>query len=236
MSAEDCRAAETGGAARIELVSAIELGGLTPSLGAFKAAKAVCKLPLMVMLRPRTGGFGYSEGEFAAMLEDARRFADEGAAGIVTGILTRDARVDVQRCRALTKSVSRPIEWVFHRAFDVTPNPFEAMECLIELGFKRVLTSGQRPTAQEGSELIRQLVEAARGRIEILPGSGIGLGNIREVREMTGASQLHVSAWHESPDPSTSETRIRFNGRTALESGFRTTSAETVQALVQAAQ
>jgi copper homeostasis protein len=228
MSPDDCIAAEEGGADRIELVSAIELGGLTPSFGAFLAAKRVCKLPLMVMLRPRTGGFCYTKGEFETMVEDARCFTSSGADGLVAGILTRDGQVDEGRCRTLLEAVDRSVEWVFHRAFDITPDPIAALRSLMAIGFRRVLTSGQKATALEGAELIRQLVEVADGRIEVLPGSGVNAANAARLTAITGVGQIHVTAWADAEDPSTRNASIRFNGREALEAGFRTTLRERV--------
>jgi copper homeostasis protein len=227
-SAEDCGAAEQGGADRIELVSAIEMGGLTPSVGTYRAARKMCSLPMIVMLRPRTGGFCFTDGEFSAMKEDAAAF--EGASGFVSGILLPDARVDEERCRELI-DVAPGAEWVFHRAFDVTPDPFEALECLIRLGFRRLLTSGQRATVEEGAGMIRELVKVAAGRIEILPGSGINAENVARLVAELGVDQVHSTAFETAVDLSTEGAAIPFNGREVFESGFRAASAAGVSGI-----
>lgn len=231
VSADDCAAAERGGADRVELVSAIEMGGLTPSLGTVMAAREVCRLPMIVMLRPRSGGFCFSPGEFAGMKHDARRFAEIGVEGFVTGILKPDKRIDAERCLELMTSVDRPVEWVFHRAFDVTPDPFAALETLIELEFKRLLTSGQRATVEEGAETLRKLIAAAGGRIEILPGSGVNASNLRSLVQSLGVSQIHATGFEIAPDVSTLDAPIPFNGRETFESGYRATSVDAVRAL-----
>jgi copper homeostasis protein len=227
-SAEDCAAAERGGANRIELVSAIEMGGLTPSAGCFQASKARCRLPIIVMLRPRTGGFCFTDGEFETMKLDARQFWE--ADGYVTGILQSDGRIDQDRCRELMMEQPSS-DWVFHRAFDVTPDPFEALETLISLGFKRLLTSGQKPTVEEGVDLLKELVKRADGRIEILPGSGLNKGNLQRLAQQIGVDQVHATAFENAPDSSTATCAIPFNGREIFESGFRAVKDESVKAL-----
>jgi copper homeostasis protein len=227
-SAEDCAAAERGGADRVELVSAIEMGGLTPSIGAYRAACKVCKLPMIVMLRPRSGGFCFTDGEFAAMKEDAVAF--EGAQGFVTGILLPNGQIDEARCKSLMGSAPTA-EWIFHRAFDVTPDPFESLETLIRLGFRRLLTSGQQQTVEEGSGLIKRLVEQAAGRIEILPGSGINAANAARLARELGVDQIHATAFETAPDLSTARSAIPFNGREVFESGFRAASSSSVREL-----
>ena len=165
-----------GGADRVELCSALFLGGLTPSLGSLVQVKQLAKIPVMAMNRPRAAGFCYSETEFAVMERDADLLFEHGADGIVFGILNDDGRIDIERTRALRKRIGSR-QAVFHRAFDVTPDPFRTLEELIDLGITRVLTSGQKNGAPEGSTLIKRLIDHARGRIEILPGAGIDLNN-----------------------------------------------------------
>ena len=194
---EDAKA----GADRIELNSSLFFGGLTPSLGSIIEAKKRLNIPVMVMIRPRGGGFCYSQAEMAVIRHDAQLAIGYGADGIVFGILTEDGLVDAEHCRELLE-LARDRETVFHRAFDVTPDPFEALEQLIELGFTRMLTSGQEKTVVEGAELIKKLIAHARGRIEILPGGGIRSHNVRRIIEQTGATQIHLSAFEQRTDRS----------------------------------
>ena len=174
---DDCLAAESGGADRIELCAAIATGGLTPSLGTLVEARKQVRLPLMAVVRPRAGGFCYSDAEFAVMMRDAAFLLERGADGIVFGILHSDGRVDTKRCGKMLE-LAGGRQTVFHRAFDVVPDPLRALDELIDLGFTRVLTSGQQKTALEGSELIRGLGDRARGRIEVLPGAGVRAHNV----------------------------------------------------------
>src|SRR6266540_2840215 len=172
-SLDDARAAAAGGADRFELCSALALGGLTPSLGLLAAIKAELPQPVVFMVRPREGGMAYTEAEYAVMERDAVLALEAGADGLVFGFLTPEGAVDVSRCHrflARIAGVGRPrSQLVFHRAFDVVPDPSVALEQLIDLGITRVLTSGQAPRALEGLPVIRRLVEQAAGRIEVLP-------------------------------------------------------------------
>src|ERR1035438_8985109 len=174
---DDCLAAESGGADRIELCAAIASGGLTPSPGTVAEARKRARISLMAMGRPRAGGFCYSEVDFAVMQRDASLLLEHGADGIVFGVLHSDGRVDTKRCGKLLELAGGRLT-VFHRAFDVVPDPLRALDKLIDLGFTRVLTSGQQKTALEGSELIRGLGDRARGRIEVLPGAGVRAHNV----------------------------------------------------------
>jgi copper homeostasis protein len=201
-SAEDAIAAARGGADRVELCSALFLGGLTPSLGSLLEVKQQTKIPVMAMDRPRAAGFCYSATEFAVMERDAELLLQHGADGIVFGVLNADGTVDIGRTRALRDRIG-PQQAVFHRAFDVTPDPFRALEELIDLGITRVLTSGQKNAAPEGATLIQRLVEQARGRIEVLPGAGISLENVRDFVAATGCTQIHMTAFATRRDTST---------------------------------
>jgi copper homeostasis protein len=202
-SADDCGEAEAGGADRVELCSAMALGGLTPSLGTLIEARGRTRLAMVSMVRPRAGGFAYSAGEFAAMRRDAELAVSHGADGIVFGMLRPDGAVDVERCAELVAiATAAGRQTVFHRAFDVVPEPFSALEVLISLGITRILTSGRQPSALAGAELIRQLVERAAGRIEILPGGGIRDTNVAELLRATGVRAVHLAPFATHPDPS----------------------------------
>src|SRR5690348_7055655 len=188
-SAGDGTAAAAAGADRIELCSSVFLGGLTPSAGTIVEARARLTVPFVVMLRPRRGGFCYTDLEFAEMERDAEFAITHGTAGLVFGILQKDGAVDRRRCKQL-KHIAGKRASIFHRAFDIVPEPFRALDELIDLGFTRVLTSGQQQNSLEGADLIKRLVEHANGRIEILPAGGIRPNNVKEVLRRTGCRQV----------------------------------------------
>jgi copper homeostasis protein len=231
-SIDDAIEAEAGGADRVELCSALFLGGLTPSLGTIQEAKRRLKIPIMVMVRPRGGGFAYSEAELASMERDTQASVENGANGIVFGILQPDGRIDIPRCKKIRELVGKR-QAVFHRAFDVTPDPFEALEQLVDLGITRVLSSGQKDSVPEGAELIKKLIERAGDRIEILPGGGIQLWNVKEMVERTGCRQVHLTAWKTVSDTSMqARPAITFGG--ALyppEDRYQITDAKLVRQL-----
>lgn len=195
-SAEDAILAYRAGASRVELNSDLFHGGLTPTLGSLIAVKkAAPALEIMAMVRAREGGFCYTDTEYAVMKEDARLMLEHGADGIVFGFLHENGTVDAERTgefAAMAKSYGR--QSVFSRAIDVTPDWRAALDTLIESGVTRVLTSGQRPTAMEGADVIAAMVRHAAGRIEILPGSSIRASNLRLILKRTCCTQLHMSA------------------------------------------
>ncbi len=202
-SIESALAAERGGADRVELCSNLIEGGLTPSYGVLKVARERLTIGLMAMVRPRGGDFCYSEAEFAAMRHDVRMAKEAGADGVVFGVLTPDGHVDADRTRRLVAD-ARPLPVTFHRAFDMTRDPFEALETLVELGVDRVLTSGQEPSVLEGLDLIGRLVERAAGRIVVMPGGGITDRNIARIRAGAAVSELHFAGGEPV------ESRMRF--------------------------
>jgi copper homeostasis protein len=166
----------------------------------------------MVMIRPRAGGFCYTQTEMEVMLRDAKQAVEHGADGLVFGILTSDGMVDAEHCKRIIE-LAQDRQTVFHRAFDVTPDPLKALDQLVELGFSRVLTSGQERTAPEGMELIKKLIYNAGDRIEILPGSGLRPHNIRAFVKQTKAKQVHFSAFGRKFDSSMQhQPHISFNG------------------------
>ena len=190
--------AQAGGAGRVELCDNLQEGGTTPSLGSITTARKNLNIQLFVMIRPRGGDFLYSGLEFEIMRTDVSRAKAAGADGVVFGILNSDGAIDMDRCGELTK-LARTMGTTFHRAFDMTVDPFAALEDLIRLRIGRVLTSGQRPTALEGMELLARLVHAARARITIMPGVGIDETNISKLIRTTGAREYHVLAQRPSP-------------------------------------
>lgn len=191
-SLASAHAARKGGADRLEVCSALGLGGLTPSIGLVSAIQDSLDLPAMVMIRPRHGDFCYSLGEWTQMEQTIHLVKELGVQGVVFGCLHQDNSLDVASTALLVKAADG-MEITFHRAFDLVPNPHEAMESLIELGITRILTSGQAATAWEGRELIRQLVEQADGRISILPGAGISAENVTDLIDYTGVTEVHSS-------------------------------------------
>jgi copper homeostasis protein len=186
------QAAYAGGADRLELNSALKLDGLTPSLAMLTTVKEAVPLPVIAMLRPRAGNFIYDDAELLRMQKDAEALMYHGAHGLAFGFLTADGAIDQRRTRELVQQV-HPKMSVFHRAFDLTADPFAALETLIDLGVTRILTSGQQPSAFGGAELIRSLIERSAGRIEILPGAGILPENAAILIARTGATQIHGS-------------------------------------------
>jgi len=211
-SVDDAVEAERGGADRIELNSAVFLGGLTPSLGSIIEAKKRLNIPVIVMIRPRAGGFCYTQNEMEVILRDAKLAVEHDADGLVFGILASDGSIDTERCKQIIE-LAHGRQIIFHRAFDVTPDPLKALDQLVELGFSRVLTSGQERTAPEGIELISKLIVHAGDRIEILPGSGLRPHNIRVFVEQTKTTQVHFSAFSQKFDSSMKhQPHITFNG------------------------
>jgi copper homeostasis protein len=185
------RQAEKAGAGRLELCVSLVEGGITPS---FSLIEKVCKsvhIPVHVMVRPRAGDFYYTEDEFELMKTDIKHAHKAKAAGVVFGILNHDGTIDVERCREL-KAIASPMHVTFHRAFDLTPDPFLALEEVITLGFHSILTSGQAQTAEDGLELIRELIKRAENRIEIMAGSGVNSNTVKLLKE-AGVTTYHFT-------------------------------------------
>ena len=185
-------AAQEGGAKRVELCDNLYEGGTTPSYATIKLARNKLDIGLNVMIRPRGSDFCYSDLEFEMMKEDIRICKDLGADGVVFGILSTDGNVDIKRTKQLVE-LARPMSVTFHRAFDATVDPFQALEDIIDLGIHRILTAGQKNTVPEGLDLIKKLIEKAANRIIIMPGSGINEKNIKEIRDLTGAKEFHLT-------------------------------------------
>jgi copper homeostasis protein len=196
---DEARQAQLGGADRLELSSALEVGGITPSLGTFHAVRSRVELPVYVLLRPRPGGFLYSDSEFEAMLRDAEEFMSAGADGLVFGILTADGGIDRLRCAKLVQIAEGHA--VFHRAFDFLPDPLLALDELIELGFERVLTSGAGITAEAGATRLSALVQHAGWQLDILPAGTIRPENAADLVRETRCNQIHSSARGLVPEP-----------------------------------
>lgn len=192
-SAESAAAAEQGGADRVELCSDLLEGGLTPTYGTVKVARERLRIKIMAMVRPRGGDFCYSDAEYAVMREDLQAAKALGADGIVLGLLRPDGTVDEERTRELV-ALARPLPVTFHRAFDMTRDPFEALDALVRLGVDRILTSGQEPSVVEGLELITELVRRAAGRVIIMPGGGVTARNVASIVHASGVREVHFAS------------------------------------------
>ncbi|MFO8002345.1 MAG: copper homeostasis protein CutC [Marinilabilia sp.] len=186
------KAAEAG-ADRIELCAGSSEGGTTPPASLISSVCREVSIPVYPIIRPRGGGFLYSDQEFEMMKEDIRFCKTAGCKGVATGILLSDNRIDVRRIKEIVDLAS-PMGVTFIRAFDLVPDPMEALEDIIETGCERILTSGQAPYATDALQLLRYLQKNAKGRISIMPGSGINSENLQTILENTEVSEIHASA------------------------------------------
>lgn len=194
---ESALIAQRAGADRIELCEDYSAGGITPSAETLTRARAEISIPIFAMIRPRKGDFIYNDPEFEKMKEEISQCKKLGADGIVFGILDKDNRIDKNKCLELNE-LAYPLKTTFHRAFDEVKDPLAALENIISCGFNRLLTSGLKPTATEGTELISTLIEKAADRIVILPGGGIRSNNISFLVKKTGAKEFHSAALNKS--------------------------------------
>jgi len=184
-------AAARGGAARLELCASLCDAGTTPSAGMISAVKARVTIPVFVIIRPRGGGFVYSDSEIDVMRRDIDHARQLGADGLVLGVLADDGRVDARRTRMLVAAAG-DLPVTFHRAFDVTPDLGEALESVIGCGVRRVLTSGGAGTALEGAETIAGLVAKAAGRVHLIAAGSLREDAIRDVVRRSGVREIHV--------------------------------------------
>lgn len=222
--------AQEGGADRIELCDSAGDGGNTPSYGVVAALRQHITLDIYAMVRPRGGDFLYSNYEFFAMQHDILQFQKLSVDGVVFGILNPDGTIDKKRCKSLI-DLARPLKVTIHRAFDMTRDPFEALEDCIEVGFDRILTSGQKTKAIEAVDLIAALVKKANGRISIMPGSGVNEGNVVELVSKTGVQEIHFSA------STVKDSEMQFQNRTIAGLGsepgaeyrLRTVNVQTIK-------
>jgi copper homeostasis protein len=192
-SVESAMIAQEAGAQRIELCDNLVEGGTTPSAAMIEIAREKLEIDLNVIIRPRGGDFLYSYLEIEVMRRDIEIAKRAGADGVVIGTLTADGEIDASLCQSLIE-IARPMSVTFHRAFDVCKNPLLSLEMLIELGFDRLLTSGQENKAKKGIKLISDLIKKADGRIIIMPGSGINESNFLDLMNQSHATEFHLSA------------------------------------------
>lgn len=224
-------AAEVGGADRVELCDNLLVGGTTPSAGTITEACRRLSIPVHVLIRPRAGDFIYSDPEIAVMRHDIMVARKLGATGVVVGVLRRDATIDRDQIAGLV-ALARPMSVTFHKAFDQTTDPHQALDCLIDLGVERVLTSGGRPDAREGIENLAKLVDHAGGRITIMAGGRLTLSNLETVIREGHVGEVHLG----SAASQTFESSMRIRPRDGSESSWNQTDAGRVEAIVALAR
>jgi len=222
---ESALAARSGGADRIEVCGALDVDGITPSYGLVEQCVELGSVKVVVMIRPHAGGFCYGANEVNTMLRDIGVARQLGANGIVFGALGKDGRIDRELYQRFIEA-SRPLSVTFHRAFDLTPDPFEALDSLLELGIDRLLTSGQAASAKYGVPLIRELVRRAGNGLSVVAGGGIRVEHVVAVIRATGVREIHTSA-------SELTTEDRSNAVSIVRT-TRVTKHTLVRAMVQA--
>ena len=210
-SYEDALAAYRGGAKRVELNSALHLGGLTPSVGALVLTKKSTDLKVITMVRPRGAGFHYSDADFATMKLDTELMLKNGADGIAFGCLDMQGNIEKEQTKEIIEIIKKyGGEIVFHRAFDCVQDPYESIETLISMGVDRILTSGQKATAMEGLPLIADLQRKYGDQIELQAGSGMNASNAKEMMDRTGITQVHSSCKGWMCDPTTTGEEVTY--------------------------
>ena len=228
----EVREAVAGGARRVELCSAITCGGVTPSHATIKCiTDAALDIDINVLIRPREGGFHYSEEEVDVMCRDIEFCRRMGVHGVVIGALTQDGEIDIEACRRMVEAAG-DLSITFHRAFDVCTAPLQALEQIIALGCDRLLTSGQKPSAEQGAECIAELVSHAAGRIIIMPGAGITPQNIALIEQKTAATEFHSTAAVDDADYAYRGADVSFAAYPDREGVRRHSSREVVLQLV----
>ncbi len=234
-SYEDCLAAQAGGADRIELNSALYLGGLTPSMATVKMVKQDVKLPIAAMVRPRAGGFYYTQEEYEVMKEDAKLLLGEGIEAIVFGFLNEDFTFDASRTKEFTDLIhAYGGEAVVHRAFDVVLDMDEAMKCLIACGVNRVLTSGQAINAVEGASQLAYLQQTYGKQIEILGGVGLRETNVAAFIQESQLTQVHSSCKAWKIDPTAKRNQVTYAYDPQHEFGYECVDEAKVKAFAKA--
>lgn len=230
-------AAQQAGADRVELCASLLEGGLTPSLGVVREALRVATIPFHVIIRPRGGDFLYSELEFTSMVEDIKAMRDLGVVGVVIGCLTADGEIDEVRTKALV-DVARPMKVTCHRAFDMTRDYRAAIEALVRAGVDRVLTSGQRDTAVEGIDILKNTAAIADGRIVIMACGALDQTNIAQVRRATGVDEMHFAALKTLKSTMAFRNPYVGMGGTAIEREYEitVTDEDAVRATIAAAR
>ena len=218
-SVESAIQAQRGGADRVELCDNLMEGGTTPSCGSIEVGRRLLQIGMHVIIRPRGGDFLYSDLEFEIMKRDIEIAKSLGVDGVVIGVLCEGGDIDVPRTKALVAR-ARPMSVTFHRAFDVTPDPLQALETLISIGVDRVLTSGQEGTACEGAETVATLVETANNRIIVLACGGLTPRNVRRFVDSTHVREVHLTGFAPVDSAMTFRNERVFMGGTLRPSEF----------------
>lgn len=183
--------AEKGGANRIELCSALVIGGLSPSVCLFDEVMKNCSIKVNVLLRPRFGDFCYDDYEIEIIKNEIKMFRERGANGVVIGVLKPDGTLDMEKMKYLMEE-TKGIDVTLHRAFDVAKDPYKTLEQAKELGVNTILTSGQKNSAMDGAELLKDLVSKSEN-VDILVGSGVSAEVIKRLYDITKATSYHMS-------------------------------------------
>ncbi|MGE0145051.1 MAG: copper homeostasis protein CutC [Planctomycetota bacterium] len=232
-SGDGALAAQHGGADRVELCAALELGGLTPSVGCVAETLAATNLPVFPIVRVRPGDFVLSRRDVREMVRDIRAFVAEGVAGVVCGAVTPDGLVDRSAMAELIDAAAT-LPVTFHRAFDQVRDPIEGIEDLVELGVARVLSSGGEVDAEIGATNLGRWVQAAAGRLVMIAGGGVRARNVAGIVRTAGVREVHLSAAGTVDGPMRSRTarvdfavppRAAWSRRVTLESEVRATLA-----------
>ena len=234
-SVASAMAAAAGGAQRLELCASLGDGGTTPSAGMVTAVVEAVSIPVWPIVRPRGGGFVYSDAEIAVSLRDIRLFRDTGIGGVVVGPLNADAQPDVAALARL-RDAAGDLPLAFHRAFDVCTDQRAALDTLVDLGVVRVLTSGGAPTALEGAQRLCDLAGWSRGRVSIMAGGGIRESTLAAIVRRSGVREIHVRPDRVTTGPN-HLSRAGIGFRKALpadEDSWAETDAERVAAMVAA--
>lgn len=199
---ESCLIAEQQGAYRVELCDNPIEGGTTPSYGAIKKVREKIAIKLYPIIRPRSGNYFYSEDEFAILRQEIMLCKQLGCDGISIGVQKQDATIDTERLKKIVEWAG-PMGVTCNRVFDCAPDPFQALEDIIECGCERILTSGQKSAASDAGQLLGELVKKAGSRISIMPGAGVKSSNLAKLKEQSGAYEFHASARVIAPNPIT---------------------------------
>ncbi|RYY31285.1 MAG: copper homeostasis protein CutC [Chitinophagaceae bacterium] len=199
---QSCITAEKAGAVRVELCDNPIEGGTTPSYGTIKQVRDKIGILLYPIIRPRSGNYYYSEDEYAIIKNEIMICRELGCDGISVGTQKSDGTIDIEWLRRIVDWAG-PMGVTCNRAFDGTPDPYQALEDIIEAGCERVLTSGQASAAPDAGELLGKLVQQAAGRIIIMPGAGVKSSNIAKLASESGATEFHSSARVAAPNPLT---------------------------------
>lgn len=221
-------AAQAGGAQRVELVSALEVGGITPSRAVIALTREKLDIDVYPIIRPRGGDCVYTDIEFEVMRQDIETCRELGCNGVVIGALTPQGDVDIKRCQTMLADAAGDMGVTFHRAFDLARRPDKALGDIITLGCERILTSGGQANAMEGTMLIKQIIQQADERIVIMPGAGVTATNVAVLAKQTGAIEFHASA------KQALQSRFECDGIAGMTAGEERTDVEEVKRLIAA--